>query len=69
MLYIVLCTPIARTSCQGPLLLHYALYSKDLYYIGAVGTWWSGLNREVVSLGAGIGAWWSGLREVVSLGG
>ena len=43
--------------------------------VGVVRTWWSGLNREVVSLGrveiAGIGAvgtWWSGLnREVVSL--
>ena len=43
--------------------------------IGAVGTWWSGLNREwslrevgIAGIGA-VGTWWSGLnREVVSLG-
>ena len=41
--------------------------------IGAVGTWWSGLNREwslrevgIAGIGA-VGTWWSGLNREWSL--
>ena len=39
-----------------------SLWGWSGFTVAAVGTWWSGLNREVVSLQRGLGAvgtWWS----------